>query len=137
MISSPKLLLFIAINFMHSISQIVLIFCLVEIVSVREDDGGKRSDHDIMSADEKRRRQIRSLRKKAVSASTRITHTLKKHSKRLVHCRFASISTEEFLDEVEEKAVDAFRNDLIEKDLLPVRHDDYHTLLRSSSTLNL
>ncbi|KZV25701.1 hypothetical protein F511_04762 [Dorcoceras hygrometricum] len=83
-----------------------------------------------MFADEKRRRRMRSLRRKAISASTRITHTLKKHSKRLVHCRFESISTEEFLDEEEEKAVDAFRNDLIEKDLLPVRHDDYHTLLR-------
>ncbi|XP_073270954.1 phosphatidylinositol/phosphatidylcholine transfer protein SFH9 [Primulina huaijiensis] len=101
-----------------------------EIVPVHEDDEGKRSDHEIMFADEKRRRRMRSLRKKAISASTRITHTLKKHSKRLVHCRFASISTEVFLDEVEEKAVDAFRNDLIEKDLLPVRHDDYHTLLR-------
>lgn len=101
-----------------------------EIVPVHEDDEGIRSDHEIMFADEKRRRRMRSLRKKAISASSRITHTLKKHSKRLVHCRFESFSTEEFLDEVEEKAVDAFRNDLIEKDLLPVRQDDYHTLLR-------
>lgn len=109
-------------------------FSWVEIVPVHEDDERKRSDHEILFADEKRRRRMRSLRKKAISASNRITHTLKKHSKRLVHCRFESFSAEEFLDEVEEKAVDALRNDLIEKDLLPVRHDDYHTLLRSSST---
>ncbi|KAI3461863.1 hypothetical protein Pfo_018526 [Paulownia fortunei] len=101
-----------------------------EIVLVHEDERGKRSDHEIMSEDEKRRRRMRSLRKKARNPSTRITHTLRKRSKRVAHCQFASISTEEFLDEEEEKAVNTFRQALIERDLLPTRHDDYHTILR-------
>ncbi|KAL0390361.1 UNVERIFIED_CONTAM: Phosphatidylinositol/phosphatidylcholine transfer protein SFH9 [Sesamum calycinum] len=83
-----------------------------------------------MSENEKRRRRMRSLRRKAMSASTRITPTLNKHSKGVLNCQFASISAEEFLDEEEEKAVNAFRRTLIERGLLPSRHDDYHTMLR-------
>ncbi|KAL3828903.1 hypothetical protein ACJIZ3_017705 [Penstemon smallii] len=100
-----------------------------EIVTGSEDERGKRSDHELMSEDEKRRRRMRTLRRKAMNASTRIT-PLRKSSKRVAHCQFASISTEEFRDEEEEKAVNAFRRVLIEKDLLPARHDDYHIMLR-------
>ncbi|KAI3450862.1 hypothetical protein Pfo_007527 [Paulownia fortunei] len=101
-----------------------------ERVLVHEDERGKRSDHEIISEDEKRRRRMRSLRRKAMNGSTRITHTLRKHSRRVVHCQFASISMEEFLDEEEQKAVNAFHQVLIERDLLPARHEDYHTMLR-------
>ncbi|KAL0436723.1 UNVERIFIED_CONTAM: Phosphatidylinositol/phosphatidylcholine transfer protein SFH9 [Sesamum radiatum] len=83
-----------------------------------------------MSENEKRRRRMRSLRRKAMSTSKRITPTLNKHSKGVLNCQFASISAEEFLDEEEEKVVNAFRRTLIEKGLLPSRHDDYHTMLR-------
>ncbi|KAK4408669.1 Phosphatidylinositol/phosphatidylcholine transfer protein SFH9 [Sesamum angolense] len=38
-----------------------------------------------------------------MSASTRITPTLNKHSKGVLNCQFASISAEEFLDEEEER----------------------------------
>ncbi|KAL2488175.1 Phosphatidylinositol/phosphatidylcholine transfer protein SFH9 [Forsythia ovata] len=100
-----------------------------EIVSVQEDEKEKRAEHEI-SEDEKRRIRIRSLRKKALNASTKITRTLRKRSKRVAHCRFASISTEEFLDKEEENAVNAFRQVLLDRDLLPARHDDYHTMLR-------
>ncbi|KAK4482955.1 hypothetical protein RD792_010128 [Penstemon davidsonii] len=79
-----------------------------EIVTGSEDERGKRSDHELMSEDEKRRRRMRSLRRKAMNASTKIT-PLRKNSKRVAHCQFASISTEEFRDEEEEKAVNAFR----------------------------
>lgn len=65
-----------------------------------------------------------------MSGSTRGALALKKRSRRVLHCHFASISTEEFLDEEEEKAVNAFRQVLIERDLLPAEQDDYHTLLR-------
>ncbi|KAJ9543541.1 hypothetical protein OSB04_023248, partial [Centaurea solstitialis] len=51
-------------------------------------------------------------------------------NKRVSNCRFASISIDDVRDEEEEKVVNAFRQILIEKDLLPNRHDDYHTLLR-------
>lgn len=106
-----------------------LFFFSSEIVLAQEEDREKRSDFEI-SEDEKRRTRIRSLKKKAMSASTRLTHTLRKRSRRVAHCRFASISTEDFRDEKEEEAVNTFRQVLIEKDLLPTRHDDYHTMLR-------
>lgn len=96
-----------------------------EIALAQDDDRTKRSDFDT-SEDEKRRGSIRSLRKKA----TKIKHTLRKRSKRVAHCRFASISTQDFRDEKEEEAVNAFRQVLIDNDLLPARHDDYHTMLR-------
>lgn len=98
--------------------------CL-EIVLAREDDRAKRSDLET-SEDEKRRTRMRSLKKKA----TKITHTLRKRSKKVAHCRFASISTDDFRDEKEEEAVNVFRQVLIDKDLLPACHDDYHTMLR-------
>ncbi|XP_020552515.1 phosphatidylinositol/phosphatidylcholine transfer protein SFH9-like isoform X2 [Sesamum indicum] len=101
-----------------------------EIALVHGDERGRRSDHEIMSENEKRRRRMRSLRRKAMSTSTRITPTRNKHSKRVLHCQFASFSAEEFLDEEEEKAVNAFHRTLIERGLLPSRHNDYHTMLR-------
>lgn len=97
-----------------------------EMVLVREDDRAKPSDFET-SEDEKRRTRIRSLKKKA----TKITHTLRKRgNKRVAHCRFASIATEDFRDEKEEGAVNVFRRTLIDRDLLPARYDDYHTMLR-------
>ncbi|RAL42246.1 hypothetical protein DM860_012029 [Cuscuta australis] len=99
------------------------------VLAAPEEDRDKRSDFEV-SEDEKRRTRIRSLKKKAMSASTRLTHTLRKRSKRVAHCRFASISTEDIRDEKEEEEVNSFRRVLIEKDLLPPRHDDYHTMLR-------
>lgn len=106
-----------------------MIFRFLEIVSIQEDEKEKRSDHEI-SENEKQRIRMRSLRKKALNASTKITRTLRKRSKRVAHCRFASISTEEFLDKEEENAVNAFRQVLLDRDLLPARHDDYHIMLR-------
>ncbi|XP_065874267.1 phosphatidylinositol/phosphatidylcholine transfer protein SFH9 [Euphorbia lathyris] len=82
------------------------------------------------SEDEKRRRKPRSFKKKAMSASTRLTHSLRKRGKRVADCRFAAISIHDVRDAKEEAAVNAFRQTLIEKNLLPPRHDDYHTLLR-------
>lgn len=64
-------------------------------------------------------------------ASTRPLNALKPRSNmRVSNCQFASISIDDVRDEEEEKVVNAFRQILIEKDLLPHRHDDYHTLLR-------
>ncbi|GFP96113.1 phosphatidylinositol/phosphatidylcholine transfer protein sfh9 [Phtheirospermum japonicum] len=91
---------------------------------------GKGSDHEMISEDERRRRRMRSLRRKATNGSTRMSRTFKKCSGRVMHCQFASIFVEEFLDKEEEKSVNLFRQVLIERDLLPARHDDYHTMLR-------
>ncbi|KAI3749634.1 hypothetical protein L2E82_20249 [Cichorium intybus] len=76
----------------------------------------------------KRRIRVRSLRKKSIVASTRLSNSLKK--RRISNCKFAHISIDDVRDEEEEKAVNALRQVLIEKDLLPSCHDDYHTLLR-------
>lgn len=110
----------------HGWFVFVFYYVLVEIALAQDDDRTKRSDLET-SEDEKRRPSIRSLRKKA----TKIKHTLRKRSsKRVAHCLFASISTQDFRDEKEEEAVNAFRQLLIDNDLLPARHDDYHTMLR-------
>lgn len=76
------------------------------------------------------RRKIGSLRKNALHASTKLTHSLKKRSKRKVEFRVPSFSVEDVRDAEEERAVNAFRQELIAKQLLPDKFDDYHTLLR-------
>ncbi|XP_042462420.1 phosphatidylinositol/phosphatidylcholine transfer protein SFH13-like isoform X2 [Zingiber officinale] len=82
------------------------------------------------SEDELRRTKIGSLRKKALHASTKLTYSLKKRSKKRVDFRVSSFSIEDVRDAEEEQAVQAFRQELIAKNLLPDKHDNYHTLLR-------
>ncbi|OMO95757.1 Cellular retinaldehyde binding/alpha-tocopherol transport, partial [Corchorus olitorius] len=65
-----------------------------------------------------------------MTASTKLTHGLRKRGKRVADCKYAAISIEDIRDAEEEKAVRAFRQALLARDQLPPRHDDYHTLLR-------
>ncbi|RWW29128.1 hypothetical protein GW17_00006361 [Ensete ventricosum] len=81
------------------------------------------------SEDERRRTRIGSLKKKALNASTRFTHSLRKRGSR-VDFRVLPLSIEDVRDAEEERAVYSFRQQLIAKKLLPNKHDDYHTLLR-------
>ncbi|GLU03831.1 hypothetical protein SLE2022_210070 [Rubroshorea leprosula] len=100
---------------------------------IQENDRAKRDGnlYEIeTSEDEKRRIRGRSLKKKAMTASTKLTHSFKKRGRRVVDCRNAGISIEDIRDAKEEEAVNAFRQALITKDLLPASHDDYHTMLR-------
>ncbi|XP_058102556.1 phosphatidylinositol/phosphatidylcholine transfer protein SFH9 isoform X2 [Magnolia sinica] len=97
--------------------------------SSQEDRIERRSDIE-MSEDERKRIRIRSLKKKAIDASTRLTGSLRKRGKRRANGRFQSVSIEDLRDAEEEEAVDAFRIALLAKDLLPPRHDDYHTMRR-------
>jgi hypothetical protein len=78
------------------------------------------------SEDERRRRKIGSLRRKAI-------HALKKRGRRRVDFRFppAAISIEDVRDAEEERAVASFRDRLAAHGLLPEKHDDYHMMLRS------
>ncbi|KAL8237575.1 hypothetical protein R6Q59_018656 [Mikania micrantha] len=89
----------------------------------------RRLELDI-SEDERRRSKIGALRKKAKNASNKFTHSLKKRGKRKVDYRVPSVSIEDVRDASEERAVHELRKKLIDKDLLPESHDDYHTLLR-------
>ncbi|KAG9149528.1 hypothetical protein Leryth_014301 [Lithospermum erythrorhizon] len=100
-----------------------------EILLALEDEKLKRSDVET-SENEKRRVSGRSLRKKAINASSRLSYSGRRRSKKDARSRLASISMEDVRDEVEVASVNAFRQGLIEKDLLPSRHDDYHTMLR-------
>jgi hypothetical protein len=77
------------------------------------------------SEDERRRRKIGSLRRKAI-------HALKKRGRRRVDFRFPpAISIEDVRDAEEERAVASFRERLAAHGLLPDKHDDYHMMLRS------
>ncbi|KVH99215.1 phosphatidylinositol/phosphatidylcholine transfer protein SFH13-like [Cynara cardunculus var. scolymus] len=89
----------------------------------------RRSDFE-NSEDERRRSKIGSLKKKAINASNKFTHSLKKRGKRKIDYRVPSVSIEDVRDANEERAVHELRQKLLDRDLLPSRHDDYHTLLR-------
>ncbi|XP_076942547.1 phosphatidylinositol/phosphatidylcholine transfer protein SFH13-like [Bidens hawaiensis] len=89
----------------------------------------RRSDIEV-SEDERRQSKIGALKKKAISASNKFTHSLKKRGKRKIDYRVPSVSIEDVRNANEEKAVHELRQKLLDRDLLPPRHDDYHTLLR-------
>ena len=118
--------------FQGLINCVFIIICEfegLEEVAFEDERKERRSDVDY-SEDERRRTKIGALKKKAINASNKFTHSLKKRGKRKIDYRFPSISIEDVRDEEEERAVNAFRQELFTKNLLPVRHDDYHTLLR-------
>uniref|UniRef100_A0A6N2LA62 CRAL-TRIO domain-containing protein n=1 Tax=Salix viminalis TaxID=40686 RepID=A0A6N2LA62_SALVM len=96
---------------------------------VNDEYRERRSDFE-NSEDERRRSKIGNLKKKALNASNKFTHSLKKRGKRKIDYRVSSVSIEDVRDAEEESAVHDLRQKLLERDLLPPRHDDYHTLLR-------
>ncbi|KAA8527126.1 hypothetical protein F0562_008645 [Nyssa sinensis] len=89
----------------------------------------RRSDFE-NSEDERRRSKIGTLKKKAINASNKFTHSLKKRGKRKIDYRVPSVSIEDVRDAKEDSVVHELRKKLLDRDLLPPRHDDYHTLLR-------
>ncbi|KAK4750580.1 hypothetical protein SAY87_004062 [Trapa incisa] len=80
--------------------------------------------------DDRRKSKIGSLKKKALNASNKFTHSLRKRGKRKIDYRVPAVPIEDVRDEKEEGAVIELRQRLLDKDSLPLRHDDYHTLLR-------
>ncbi|XP_022727581.1 phosphatidylinositol/phosphatidylcholine transfer protein SFH9-like isoform X2 [Durio zibethinus] len=104
-----------------------------EVIAFQENERFKNEGNlDFETSEDEKRRTARgrSLKKKAMTASTKLTHGLRKRGKRVADCKYATISIEDVRDAEEEKAVRAFRQALLAKDQLPTRHDDYHTLLR-------
>ncbi|KAE9598364.1 putative CRAL-TRIO lipid binding domain, CRAL/TRIO domain-containing protein [Lupinus albus] len=95
----------------------------------------RRSDVE-NSEDERRRFKIGTLKKKAMNASSRLTHSLKKRGKKKIDYRVPAVSIEDVRDASEETAVHELREKLIERGSLPPRHDDYHTLLRFLKAAN-
>ncbi|KAL2957516.1 hypothetical protein AAZX31_18G154000 [Glycine max] len=100
-----------------------------EEVLAQEDERGRCFEPEI-SEDEWRKSRARSLRRKAMTASTRLTYSLRKRNTRVADSDFASIFIEDVRDANEEKAVNSFRQVLLTRDLLPDSHDDYHKMLR-------
>ncbi|KAG9449718.1 hypothetical protein H6P81_009683 [Aristolochia fimbriata] len=84
---------------------------------------------DVEISEDERKTRMGSLKKKAISASNKFRNSLTKKGRR--SSRVMSISTIEDIHDAEEiQAVDAFRQALILDELLPAKHDDYHTMLR-------
>ncbi|KAF9667205.1 hypothetical protein SADUNF_Sadunf16G0308800 [Salix dunnii] len=100
-----------------------------EDIVVHDENRERRSDFE-NSEDERRRSKIGNLKKKALNASNKFTHSFKKRGKRIIDFGVSSVSIEDVRDAKEESAVHELRQKLLERDLLPPGHDDYHTLLR-------
>ncbi|KAL2495792.1 Phosphatidylinositol/phosphatidylcholine transfer protein SFH13 [Forsythia ovata] len=101
----------------------------IEGIEVHDETRERRSDYE-NSEDERRRSKIGTLKKKALNASNKFTHSFKKRGKRKIDYRVSSVSIEDVRDAREESAVNDLRQMLLQMDLLPDRHDDYHTFLR-------
>ncbi|KAE8726860.1 Phosphatidylinositol/phosphatidylcholine transfer protein SFH13 [Hibiscus syriacus] len=69
-----------------------------------------------------------------MNASNKFTHSLKKKGNKKTDYRLPSVCIEDVRDAKEESSVIELHQKLVHKDLLPPRHDDYHTLLRISSS---
>ncbi|KAJ8442561.1 hypothetical protein Cgig2_026503 [Carnegiea gigantea] len=112
----------------HGITLLCLILAGFEGSSSRAERKARRSESEI--SEEERKKRMGSLKKKAISVSSKLRRSLRRKGKKKVECRSASVSIEDVRDVKEVQAVEAFRQTLLMEELLPERHNNYYTLLR-------
>ncbi|KAA0045573.1 phosphatidylinositol/phosphatidylcholine transfer protein SFH3-like isoform X1 [Cucumis melo var. makuwa] len=91
--------------------------------------GPNKGANEVEMSEEERKTRLASLKQRAINASNKFRHSMKKRSRRN-SSRVMSISIEDDIDAEELQAVDAFRQALILEELLPSKHDDHHMMLR-------
>ncbi|CAN6359303.1 unnamed protein product [Urochloa humidicola] len=96
--------------------------CFEGFVHNDERKEGK-SDADNSEGDKKTK--IGSFKKKAINAGNKFRHSLRRRSKKKTEPSIRDIRDVKELQDVE-----TFRQCLIDEDLLPQQHDDYHMMLR-------
>ncbi|WOL17527.1 phosphatidylinositol/phosphatidylcholine transfer protein SFH6-like isoform X2 [Canna indica] len=79
---------------------------------------------------EDERTKTESLKSKGMNVSNTFRNSLRRKGANKLDARFSSISNGDIVDAEELQAVDAFRQSLIQDQLLPPKHDDYHMMLR-------
>uniref|UniRef100_A0A6N2LEZ2 CRAL-TRIO domain-containing protein n=1 Tax=Salix viminalis TaxID=40686 RepID=A0A6N2LEZ2_SALVM len=96
--------------------------------SSNDEKRERKSDFD--NSEEDRKTRIGSLKKKAIKASSKFRRSLKKSKKKCGGSGGVSAAIADVRDVEELRLVDSFKQSLMTEDLLPLRHDDYHMLLR-------
>jgi hypothetical protein len=88
------------------------------------NDERKESKSDAEHSEGDKKTKIGSFKKKAINAGNKFRHSLRRRSKK------KNFSIEDIRDVKELQDVETFRQCLVDEDLLPQQHDDYHMMLR-------
>lgn len=83
---------------------------------------------ELESSEDERKTKLKSFKKKAISASTKLRRSFTRKGRR--SSKIMSVVVDDEHDAEEPQAVDTLRQALILEELLPSKHDDFHMMLR-------